>query len=649
MRRASPVKQRFSQRFFWTTPLFLMLLMLTCAGAARAVPVVGVTISNKLVRFDTASPGVITSVTNISGLQVGEQIQAIDYRAATATLYGVGSSNRLYLIDPVTGVASAVGSFNPFLNGSFFDADFNPVTDRLRVASDARQNLRLNPDTAVAVADANLTYAVSDINGPLNPSIVGIAYNNNFGGATASTLYGIDWQLDTLVIQADATDDTGRLLTVGPLGVDTTAHVGFDIAPGGGIAYASLTLQGDTVSRLFTINLTTGQATQLGAIGTVDFIRDIAVAPVGTFSFNTASVTAAASISEGAGKITLTVIRDGDTSGAATVDYATVDGTATQKGDYIIALGTLSFNAGETSKSFDVLIVDDVYQETDETLTVVLSNPTGGFFTASGSSLTATIKDNDTSAATINPIDNAQFFVRQQYLDFLNREPDTGGLNYWTNEINRCGADAACINRRRVEVSAAFFLSNEFQETGYFVYRLYKAAFDGATGTRPTYLEFMHDRSRLLAGPNLEALKTALVADIITRAEFINIYQNLTNAEYVDRLNANTGNALTSAERNALVNGLNAFFPTETRASVLRKVTDNAAFKTRETNNAFVLMEYFGYLRRDTDTGGYAFWLNILNRTGNFRGMVCAFITSAEYQDRFSPVRTRNDIICAGL
>jgi hypothetical protein len=644
MRRGARAKGRF----FWTTPLFLMLLMLTCAGAARAVPVVGITISNKLVRFDTNSPGVIASVTNISGLQVGEQIQAIDSRAATGQLYGVGSSNRLYLIDPATGVASPVGSFNPFLNGSFFDADFNPVTDRLRLVSDARQNLRLNPDTAVALADPNLTYAAGDINGPLNPSIVGIAYINNFGGAASSTLYGIDWQLDTLVTQADATEDTGRLLTVGSLGVDTTAHVGFDMAPGGGVAYASLTLQGDTVSRLFTINLTTGQATQVGAIGTVDFIRDIAIAPVGTFAFSAASVTAAASISESAGKITLTVTRDGDTSGAATVDYATVDGTATQKGDYIIALGTLSFNAGETSKSFDIFIVDDAYVETDETFTVVLSNPSGGFFTGAGSSLIATIKDNDT-ASSVNPIDSTQFFVRQQYLDFLNREPDAGGLNYWSNEINRCGADTACLNRRRVEVSAAFFLSNEFQETGYFVYRLYKAAFDGATGTRPTYLEFMRDRSRLLAGPNLEALKTALVAEFTTRQEFINIYQNLTNAEYVDRLNANTGNSLTSAERNALVNGLNAFFPTETRASVLRKVTDNAAFKTRETNNAFVLMEYFGYLRRDADAGGYAFWLNVLNRTGNFRGMVCAFITSAEYQDRFSPTRTRNDRICAGL
>jgi hypothetical protein len=409
-----------------------------------------------------------------------------------------------------------------------------------------------------------------------------------------------------------------------------------------------MTLQGETVSRLFTINLTTGAATAIGSIGTVDFVRDVAVAPIGTFRFTAASATAAASIPESAGKVTLTVVRDGDTSGAATVDYATVDGTATQKGDYIIALGTLSFAAGETSKSFDVLIVDDAYVEGDETFRVVLSNPTGGFFNGAGSSLTATIKDNDT-ASTVNPIDNAQFFVRQQYLDFLNREPDAGGLAYWSNEISRCGADAACNNRRRVEVSAAFFFSAEFQETGFFVYRLYRAAFDGAAGARPTYLEFMRDRGRLLAGQNLETQKSALAAEFTTRQEFLTLYQNLTNAQYVDALNANTGNSLTRAERDALVSGLSGFFPTETRASVLRKVADNAVFKQKETNNAFVLMEYFGYLRRDPDAGGFAFWVGVLNRTGDFRSMVCAFITSAEYQDRFSPTRTRNDLSCTGL
>jgi hypothetical protein len=440
-------------------------------------------------------------------------------------------------------------------------------------------------------------------------------------------------------------ENSGQLFTVGPLGVDTTAFVGFDIAPGSNTAFASLTLQNDTISRLFSINLATGAATQVGSFATVEFIRDISVAPAGTFQFAASST----SVAENAGSVTVNVTRSGDTSLAAAVDFATLDGTATQKGDFIIALGTLLFNPGETTKSFEVLLVDDAYVENSESFNVTLSSPTAGFFTAIPNAATITITDNDLITPTTNPIDDAPFFVRQQYLDFLNRQPDAGGLAYWTNEITKCGQDTVCVERRRTEVSAAFFFSAEFQETGFFVYRLYRAAFDGPQGARPTYLEFMRDRSRLLAGANLEAQKTALVNDFLTRTEFLNIYQNLNNADYVDRLNANTGNSLTQAERNALVNGLNSFIPTETRATVLRKVVDNAVFVQRETNPAFVLMEYFGYLRRDPEPGGFAFWLGVLNSTGNFRGMVCAFLTSAEYQDRFSPVHTHNDSICAGL
>ncbi|MGI9166359.1 MAG: DUF4214 domain-containing protein, partial [Pyrinomonadaceae bacterium] len=88
---------------------------------------------------------------------------------------------------------------------------------------------------------------------------------------------------------------------------------------------------------------------------------------------------------------------------------------------------------------------------------------------------------------------------------------------------------------------------------------------------------------------------------------------------------------------------------TASRASVLRQVADNTLFRQRQFNSAFVLMQYIGYLRRDPDPGGFAFWLNILNTTGNFRSMVCAFITSAEYQARFGSVRTRTDAVCATI
>ncbi|MEA2173695.1 MAG: hypothetical protein QOD00_1287 [Blastocatellia bacterium] len=354
------------------------------------------------------------------------------------------------------------------------------------------------------------------------------------------------------------------------------------------------------------------------------------------------------SVSENGGSAVITVNRYGDTSGVVTVDYATSDGTATGRTDYITSSGTLYFAAGETSKSFNVLIEDDAYPESSETINLALSNPTGGAFLGSPNTSILFINDNDTTTPASNPLDDAKFFVRQQYLDFLNREPDAGGLDYWTNEITRCGADTACINSRRIGVSAAFFIETEFQESGYFVYRLYKSGL----GRQPTFAEFTIDRSRVVGGSNLEASKTAFVNEFITRAEFLAQFpQSMTPEQYVDKLNANTGNALTQAQRDALVNGLKGTSPTETRATVLRKVADNSVFKGREFNPAFVLMQYFGYLRREPETGGYLFWLDVLNNRepGNFRGMVCSFITSAEYQQRFGSVVTRTNRDCAGV
>jgi hypothetical protein len=140
----------------------------------------------------------------------------------------------------------------------------------------------------------------------------------------------------------------------------------------------------------------------------------------------------------------------------------------------------------------------------------------------------------------------------------------------------------------------------------------------------------------------LEANKQQFVADLVARPEFSAVYGGLTNDQYVDALNANTTAALTVAERNALVAGLNG--GTETRWSVLRKAAENTVFSEHEFNRAFVLMQFFGYLRRnpddapDTDFSGYNFWLAKLNSFGgDFRQaeMVKAFISSTEYRGRF--------------
>jgi uncharacterized protein (TIGR03118 family) len=264
-------------------------------------------------------------------------------------------------------------------------------------------------------------------------------------------------------------------------------------------------------------------------------------------------------VDESGGHADFTVIRQGDTSGVATVNYNTFDqsltGHASQKSDYETALGKLTFNPGETSKTFRILIVNDNFVEGDETIDLALSNPIGaGLGLGSPNRATLTILDNDVVASTSNPVDVASFFVRQHYLDFLNREPDTAGLNFWTNEITSCGADANCIAVKRVNVSGAFFLSQEFQNTGYLAYLTHRAAFGQNASGSPApilYGNFERDVQALQNGyvfgqPGadvvLEANKTAYFNDFVTRPEFVAAYPStLTNAQYVDNLLISAG------------------------------------------------------------------------------------------------------------
>ncbi|HBB98776.1 MAG TPA: TIGR03118 family protein [Blastocatellia bacterium] len=525
-------------------------------------------------------------------------------------------------------------------------------------------------------------------------------------------------------------------------------------------------------------------------------------------------------IGEGTSHIDITVTRAGDASSAATVNFNTYDlsqaGHASQKSDYEIALSKLTFNPGETSKTVRILIFNDNFVEGDETINLALSNPTGaGLGLGSPNQATLKITDNDTVASLTNPNDDATFFVRSHYLDFLNREPDPAGLAFWTNQITSCGADANCLAVKRINVSAAFFLSIEFQRTGLEAYLTHRAAYGNLSPLSGPpvpvfYGTFERDTQALGkdfvvgqpgADAQLEANTVAYFNDFVTRPEFVDRYPaTLTNDQYVDNLlvtaglsptnfivnltnsqevpptiptltggarrpasfgtatfsmntaqtqmtftatvnnidftgsqsadtndnliaahihasptvapgvngpvvwgffgtpfNDNTpndvvntplgagvggtisgkwdppeGNATTFAAqltnlktghayinfhttqfgggeirgifpemdafRTSLVNGLNA--ATDTRATVLRKVAEYQFLKDREFNNAFVFMEYAGYLRRDPDTAGFNFWLNKLNSfNGSFidAEMVKAFMASGEYRQRFGP------------
>jgi len=257
----------------------------TVTGTARptctaAVLLYGVTGDNRLVSFASNAPSTFFSNSLITGLQSGETVLGMDFRPATSRLYALGSSSRIYTLDVTTGVATAVSStpFTPALNGTAFGFDFNPVVDRIRVVSDADQNLRLDPNTgAVAATDTVLAYATADPNFGLNPNVVGAAYTNSFSGTTTTTLYDIDSGLDNLSIQNPP--NNGTLNTVGDLGADTADQVGFDIEPGCGQAFASLTAPNATASQLYRVNLNTGVATLVGTIGPGALtLRDISVA-----------------------------------------------------------------------------------------------------------------------------------------------------------------------------------------------------------------------------------------------------------------------------------------------------------------------------------------------------------------------------------
>ena len=365
---------------------------------------------------------------------------------------------------------------------------------------------------------------------------------------------------------------------------------------------------------------------------------------------------------EGEGAATVTVTRTGDTSGAASVRYTTLDGTASARSDYTTAIGVLRFAPGETSKSLQVLLTDDVLVEGAESLTLFLSDASGASLGAPNS-VTLALADNDAAAGAPNPIDEARFFVRQHYHDFLNREPDQSGWDFWTGEITQCGTDPQCVEVKRINVSAAFFLSIEFQETGYLVYRTYKAAYGDATspnvaGTVPVVRlnEFLPDTQQIGQGvrvgigdweQQLEANKQAYALEFVQRARFVGAYPlTMTAAQFVDKLNQNAGGALTQAERDQLIAQLSAAAdPNAGRASALRQVAENPLLRQREFNRAFVLMQYYGYLRRDpdsvndTDFRGWKFWLDKLNEAnGNYvqAEMVKAFLDSIEYRRRFN-------------
>lgn len=344
-----------------------------------------------------------------------------------------------------------------------------------------------------------------------------------------------------------------------------------------------------------------------------------------------------------------------------TVDYFTSDGTATTPADYQSVDGTLlTFPPGTTTRTITVPVNGDTAPESgdeiqfSENFFVNLVNPNGA--TISKAQGVGTINRGDATPTT-NPIDDPPFFVRQNYLDFLGREPDSTGLTFWTGQITSCGANASCIAAARVNVSAAFFFSIEYQETSGDVIRTQRVAF-GRQSSNPTsrvsYLQFIRDTGQIGAGvvvgqgqwqQQLEANKQAYAQQIVNDPAFLARFPITPGAQYVDSLFASAGVTPTAGERTAAINAFGAG-GTPGRIAALRSVSDSNSVRQAEFAPSFVLAEYFGYLRRnptdppDNNDAGYQFWLAKLNSfNGDFNkaDMVKAFITSSEYRQRFGP------------
>jgi len=348
----------------------------------------------------------------------------------------------------------------------------------------------------------------------------------------------------------------------------------------------------------------------------------------------------------GAGGDPLVVTRLGDLSRPASVDYETADfgsgcesadgcpRRASERSDYIRTVGTIHFAPGEASKPINIPLVDDTFVEGDQLFYLILTNAVGATLAEQRTTFVV-ITDNDSAAtppARPNPIDEPNFFVRMHYLDFLGREPEPSGQEAWVGVWNRCpdiNRDERCD---RVTISSAFFRSQEFHMRGFFVYRFYRVSFN----RRPTYAEFVRDTARITGRTlaEIDASKDAFALAWVQRADFRAGYVGLTAGEFVGRLESSAGVALTGdVTRASLEADLIAgrrFIP-----GAVRAVVEHPNVEAAHYNEAFVTMQYFGYLKRDPEEEGFQNWLRVINRGDGYRVMVHGFVNSVEYRARF--------------
>jgi len=541
-----------------------------------------------------------------------------DYTAASGTInFGPGEISKLVSI--------------PIINDNLFENGNETFT------------LTLSNPTGSAILTTPTTTTVTISDNDSKPSMFVSSTIRLAEGDSGTTNFSIPVTLSNPSVQSITVDYATSNVTA-TAGSDYTATSGTLTIPAGATSGTiNVPVSGDTtIEPDETFSLTLSNPSNISFLSngneTVTIANDDA-----TLQLNNASF----SVNEGAGFATVTATRIGDTSRVATVQYSTTDaaglqactlanGKASERCDYATAVGRVQFAIGETSKTFIVPIVDDALVEGDETFTVNLNGATGALLGTTNSA-TVTIVDNDASPASQNPVDGVTFFVTQQYIDFLGRLPDTIGLANWTATLGNCpsGGFGEFDNPDcdRVHVSAGFFLSEEFRVRGYWAYKFYEVGLD----RRPSYAEFVPDMAQVGGpqSPQSEALSKQLYTDaFVQRQEFKNRYDALSNSAYVDALETNA--EVNLSNKSALVDALNT--NQKTRAQVLRELIELQTVDDKFFVRAFVVMQYFGYLRRDPDTIGYNNWVTTLtNDPANYRHMIFGFIYSDEYRHRFGP------------
>jgi CSLREA domain-containing protein len=576
-------------------------------------------------------------------------------------------------------------TFNSLANKTFGDADFTvsaTASSNLAVSFTAGGNCSISTNTVHltgaglctvtakqagdsnfnAAADVPQTFAIAPA-----PTTTAVSSSANPSNVTQNVTFAA-----TVTGPANTGTPTGSVtFKDGPAAI-SCANAGGQTLNASGVATcqtATLTAGTHLITAVYA-----GDANFQTSTGTLSSNQVVNNLPLVSFS------TANYNVNESDGIVHVMVTRAGDTSVPFNLDYATSDtgasvncgalntGLASSRCDFTTTLGTLKFAANQTQAAIDITINQDGYAEGAETFTVNLSNPTAGALLFNPSNATVTI--NDSTSPAPNAIDDTNIFVRQQYHDFLNREPDAAGLAFWKQNIDKCNDTAQlppgqtiaqCIETQRVITSAAFFLSIEFNQTGTFVRSFYVAALDRpATNNMPEIREWLRDtqavqRNVVVGQGNwqttLDANRLAFMQDFVMRPEFVGLYQTTdTPTQYVDKLYQHAAMPPSNpGERAAAIAEFGAAATASdpaARGRALLDITQNPTFQARELPRAFVQIQYFGYLRRnpndlpDGNFNGYNFWLNKLNQfNGDFlqAEMVKAFLTSTEYRRRFGP------------